>query len=69
MAGLGLLSPFALYENRDLAVTTDFRDVFAELLANRMGIANLKPIFPGYSWMRRSDSESSRPESHRATGK
>ncbi|MCA1581929.1 MAG: DUF1501 domain-containing protein [Acidobacteria bacterium] len=37
-----------LYENRDVAVTTDFRDVFAEILARRMGIANLKPVFPGY---------------------
>jgi uncharacterized protein (DUF1501 family) len=37
-----------LYENRDLAVTTDFRDVFAEILAKRLGIADLKPVFPGY---------------------
>ena len=37
-----------LYENRDLAVTTDFRDVFAEVLAKRMGIKNLSPVFPGY---------------------
>ena len=37
-----------LYENRDLAVTTDFRDVFAEVLAKRMGVANLAPVFPGY---------------------
>jgi uncharacterized protein (DUF1501 family) len=37
-----------LYENRDLAVTTDFRDVFAEILEKRIGIANLKPVFPGY---------------------
>jgi len=38
-----------LYENRDLAVTTDFRDVFAEILAKRLGVANLKPVFPGYT--------------------
>ena len=37
-----------LYENRDLAVTTDFRDVFAEILETRMGISNLQPVFPGY---------------------
>jgi uncharacterized protein (DUF1501 family) len=37
-----------LYENRDLAVTTDFRDVFAEILAKRMGIKNLAPVFPNY---------------------
>ncbi len=39
--------PSHLYANRDLAVTTDFRDVFAEILSKRMGIANLKPVFPG----------------------
>ena len=33
---------------RDLAVTTDFRDVFAEVLAKRLAIGNLKPVFPGY---------------------
>ncbi len=37
-----------LYENRDLAVTTDFRDVFAEILSKRMGVANLKSVFPGH---------------------
>ncbi len=38
-----------LYENRDLAVTTDFRDVFAEILSKRLGIGNLSPVFPGYA--------------------
>jgi uncharacterized protein (DUF1501 family) len=38
-----------LYENRDLAVTTDFRDIFAELLSKRLGIGNLSPVFPGYA--------------------
>ena len=37
-----------LYEGRDLAVTTDFRDVFAEILAGGLAIGNLKPVFPGY---------------------
>ena len=37
-----------LYENRDLAVTTDFRDVFAEILEKRQGIADAGPVFPGY---------------------
>jgi uncharacterized protein (DUF1501 family) len=37
-----------LYENRDLAVTTDFRDVFAEILAKRLGVRNLSPVFPSY---------------------
>ena len=37
-----------LYENRDLAVTTDFRDVFAEILEQRLGIKSLARVFPGY---------------------
>ena len=37
-----------LYENRDLAVTTDFRDVFAEVLAKRLGVKSLERVFPGY---------------------
>ena len=35
-----------LYENRDLAVTTDFRDVFAEVLAKRLGVTSMKSVFP-----------------------
>jgi uncharacterized protein (DUF1501 family) len=37
-----------LYENRDLAITTDFRDVFSELLAKQLGVGALKSVFPGY---------------------
>ncbi|HEY2321678.1 MAG TPA: DUF1501 domain-containing protein [Thermoanaerobaculia bacterium] len=37
-----------LYENRDLAVTTDFRDVFSELLTKQLGVGALKSVFPGY---------------------
>ncbi len=37
------------YENRDLAVTTDFRNVFAEILATRTGLRDLGPVFPGYA--------------------
>ena len=37
------------YEGRDLAVTTDFRDVFAEIVVKHMGVADPKPIFPGYA--------------------
>jgi uncharacterized protein (DUF1501 family) len=37
-----------LYENRDLAITTDFRDVFAELLTGQLGVASLKSVFPNY---------------------
>lgn len=38
-----------LYEGRDLALTTDFRDVFAEIAARHMRAADLKRIFPGYA--------------------
>jgi uncharacterized protein (DUF1501 family) len=37
-----------LYENRDLAVTTDFRDVFAEVLRKQLGVGSLKTVFPNY---------------------
>jgi uncharacterized protein (DUF1501 family) len=37
------------YEGRDLAVTTDFRDVFGEVVVRHLGVANPSPIFPGYS--------------------
>jgi uncharacterized protein (DUF1501 family) len=38
-----------LYEGRDLALTTDFRDVFAEIARRHMGATNLSTIFPGYN--------------------
>ena len=37
-----------LYEGRDLAVTTDFRDVFAEVVSGHLGAEHLDRIFPGY---------------------
>ncbi|MCU1348739.1 MAG: hypothetical protein JWO56_1769 [Acidobacteria bacterium] len=37
-----------LYENRDLAITTDFRDVFGELLTKQLSVPSLKSVFPGY---------------------
>jgi uncharacterized protein (DUF1501 family) len=37
-----------LYEGRDLALTTDFRDVFGEIAHKHLGTANLKAVFPGY---------------------
>lgn len=43
------LQPEQLYQGRDLALTTDFRDVLAEVLARHMGVAQLQPVFPGYS--------------------
>jgi hypothetical protein len=29
-------------------VTTDFRDVFGEVLENRLGVSTLRSVFPGY---------------------
>lgn len=37
-----------LNEGRDLALTTDFRDVFAEAAYSHLGNKNLDKIFPGY---------------------
>ena len=37
-----------LYEGRDLAVTTDFRDVFGEIAQKHLGATDLKAVFPGY---------------------
>jgi len=38
-----------LYEGRDLALTTDFRDVLGELVARHLGHSSLDGVFPGYS--------------------
>ncbi|HVQ28887.1 MAG TPA: DUF1501 domain-containing protein [Vicinamibacteria bacterium] len=37
-----------LYEGRDLAVTTDFRDLLAEIVTRHLGIADLGRVFPGF---------------------
>jgi uncharacterized protein (DUF1501 family) len=37
-----------LYEGRDLAVTTDFRAVLSEVVANYLGNKDLKTVFPGF---------------------
>ena len=38
-----------LYEGRDLALTTDFRDVFAEVATRHLGHKNAQSVFPGYA--------------------
>ena len=43
------LKPDQLNEGRDLAVTTDFRDVFGEISQKHLGSKNLDKIFPNYS--------------------
>ena len=37
------------FEGRDLAVTTDFRDVFGEIVVRHLGVTEPGPIFPGYT--------------------
>ena len=38
-----------LYEGRDLALTTDFRDVFGEIARRHLGTSDLQTVFAGYS--------------------
>ncbi len=42
------LDPAHRFEGRDLAVTTDFRDLFGEVLVRHLGTTNLPAVFPGY---------------------
>jgi len=36
------------FEERDLAVTTDFRQVLSEVLKSHLGVSNLPKVFPGF---------------------
>ena len=36
------------YDGRDLAVTTDFRAVFSEVVQSHMGVTDTRSIFPGF---------------------
>ena len=38
-----------LYQGRDLALTTDFRDVLGELVSRHLGNPSLAGVFPGYA--------------------
>jgi uncharacterized protein (DUF1501 family) len=38
-----------LFEGRDLAVTTDFRALFAEVAQRHLGVAPTAPLFPGFA--------------------
>jgi uncharacterized protein (DUF1501 family) len=37
-----------LYEQRDLALTTDFRQVLAEAVSRQLGNPRLEHVFPGF---------------------
>jgi uncharacterized protein (DUF1501 family) len=43
------LEPEQRFEGRDLAVTTDFRDLFAEVAERALGVSELERVFPGYA--------------------
>jgi len=43
------LDPANRFEGRDLAVTTDFRDLFGEILARHLGTRDLAAVFPGFA--------------------
>lgn len=45
------LAPDKLFQNRDLAVTTDFRDVFGEICAKHFNVpmADMPKLFPSYA--------------------
>jgi uncharacterized protein (DUF1501 family) len=42
------LDPAARFEGRDVAVTTDFRDLFGEVLTRHLSTRDLSGVFPGY---------------------
>lgn len=42
------LQPDQLYEGRDLAVTTDFRQVLGEAVYDHLGSRDLQKVFPGF---------------------
>ena len=48
VALLELAIPAASVEGRDVAVTTDFRDLFGEILTRHLGQRDLSAVFPGY---------------------
>jgi uncharacterized protein (DUF1501 family) len=42
-----------LWQGRDLAITTDFRDVFAEVVTDHLRAKDISKIFPGYTYKQR----------------
>ena len=43
------LDPARRFEGRDLAVTTDFRDLFSEVVTRQLGAVDPGAVFPGYT--------------------
>lgn len=42
------LAPEQRYQGRDLAVTTDFRSVFSEVVRAHLGLTDTSHVFPGF---------------------
>jgi uncharacterized protein (DUF1501 family) len=43
------LAPEQLFQDRDLDVTIDFRDVLAEVIQQRLGNPKVSTVFPGFT--------------------
>jgi uncharacterized protein (DUF1501 family) len=43
------LAPDQLNEERDLALTTDFRDVLGEAVYSHLGNRSIRSVFPNYN--------------------
>jgi uncharacterized protein (DUF1501 family) len=43
------LQPAQLYQQQDLQVTIDYRDILAEIVSRRLGNTQLDVVFPGYT--------------------
>jgi len=46
------LGPDQLYQGRDLALTTDFRSVFSEIVCKHLGAVEVGKLFPGFEGKR-----------------
>ncbi len=44
------LNPGQLYQNEDLATTTDYRRVLSEVVTSHLGNTDLASVFPGYAY-------------------
>ena len=44
------LAPLQLREDRDLAHTIDYRDVYGEVIARHLGNNNLATVLPGHTY-------------------
>jgi hypothetical protein len=43
------LSGEQLYQGRDLAVTTDYRNILGEIISRHLGGRQLETVFPGFA--------------------